>query len=349
MRMPGRNRVHGRAAVSAGIAPGRGADQELFGDRFEIGAEMHRALVDEDGLLGRLDADIAVHRLVRELRLVRTDDHPDIADPQGCRRSHIHVAAAIIGTGRDEFSVGQVFDDECLLIRRVARNARFAAERQRDGRADAGGMRGLGGGGIEDHADRGALCVVADQRAQHARGVGIAAGAGIVLGVGDDDRLVRARRQFHGVAHALVGREDAAVEIVFVALDQRGDVVRSGVGVGLRPAIGEHARSAMGKIRRRKARREGQRRHRVALQRRQLLIDASGGLVVGALPADRNQERQLPERFRKALLRAQAAARDVLPRRGRCRPCRHADRCGRRSVRRHVRPFRASHWRAGRG
>src|ERR1700738_1491199 len=54
-----------------GHRAGRGADQELFGDRFEVGAEMHRALVNEDRLFGRLDPDIAVHRLIRELRLVR--------------------------------------------------------------------------------------------------------------------------------------------------------------------------------------------------------------------------------------------------------------------------------------
>ena len=140
----------------------------------------------------------------------------------------------------DKFSTTKV-----SLIRRVARNAGLAAERERDGCANASGVRGLRGGRIVDHADRGAGGVVADQRAQHARGVGIAAGAGIVLGVGDDDRLARACRQLHRVAHALVGRVDAAVEIVFVALDQRGDVVRRRVGIGLRPAIGEHARPAI--------------------------------------------------------------------------------------------------------
>ena len=104
---------------------------------------MHRALVDEDRLFGRLDADIAIHRLVGELRLVRGDDDADVADAQAGRRAHVHVAAAIIGAGRDEVSVGQFFDDEGLLVGRVARNAGLAAERQRDACADAGCMRGL--------------------------------------------------------------------------------------------------------------------------------------------------------------------------------------------------------------
>ena len=51
---------------------------------------------------------------------------------------HVHVAAAVIGAGRDELSVGQFLDDEGFLVRRVARNAGLAAERQRHGGADAG-------------------------------------------------------------------------------------------------------------------------------------------------------------------------------------------------------------------
>src|ERR1700730_2249184 len=53
----------------------RGADQKRLGDRFEIGAKMHRALVDEDGLFGRLDADIAIHRLIGEMRLGWASHH----------------------------------------------------------------------------------------------------------------------------------------------------------------------------------------------------------------------------------------------------------------------------------
>src|SRR5580692_5164816 len=37
------------------------ADQQLFGDRLKIGAEVHGALVHENGLFGWLDPDIAKH------------------------------------------------------------------------------------------------------------------------------------------------------------------------------------------------------------------------------------------------------------------------------------------------
>src|SRR5258708_38227488 len=66
---PGQRRWVGRHRA------GRGADQQLFSDRLEIGAEMHRALIDENGLFGRLGTDIAVPRLIGELRLVRTHGH----------------------------------------------------------------------------------------------------------------------------------------------------------------------------------------------------------------------------------------------------------------------------------
>src|SRR5207237_8833389 len=83
VRFEGGARTESRPWQVSGIGrhrAGCGADQKLLCDRLEIGAEMHRALVDEDGLLGWFDADIAIHRLIRELRLVRTHDHAHIAD-----------------------------------------------------------------------------------------------------------------------------------------------------------------------------------------------------------------------------------------------------------------------------
>ncbi|OIQ71875.1 hypothetical protein GALL_465060 [mine drainage metagenome] len=104
-------------------------------------------------------------------------------------------------------------------------------------------------------------------------------------------------RELHRVTHARVRAVDSAVKVVLMTFDQSGKLVRRGIGIGLRLAIGEHARSAVIKIGRRKSRAERQRRHRLALQRRQFLVDAFGRLIAGALPADRNQERQLPERL----------------------------------------------------
>src|SRR5437762_14326175 len=94
---------------------------------------------------------------------------------------------------------------------------------------------------IVDHAGCGAGRLVAYQRSQHARGVGIAASAGIVLGVGAADRLTSRFPQLHREAHAVTGRIDAAAEIALAALDETCALAGRSVGAALPPAIGHHA------------------------------------------------------------------------------------------------------------
>ena len=80
-----------------------------------------------------------------------------------------------------------------------------------------------------------------------------------------------------------------------MAFDEPCDGIGGAVRIRLRLAIGEYGSAATGKIRGGEARRKRQRRHGLALERGELLVDALGGLIVGALPTDRNQEGQLPE------------------------------------------------------
>ena len=196
----------------------------------------------------------------------------------------------------------------------------------------------LADSGIVDHAGRGTLGLVAHQRPQHAGRVGIAAGAGIVLGVGDDDRLAS---------------RPSTVPSQAARLRRANRSCRRNRPRGLR----RFWRSCRPPRRHRPA--SCHRRTRSARSRRNrrpespgakdsvgtvslcsaasFSIDAFGRLVVGALPADRDQERQLPERLCEALLRLQQQREMSARRRGRCRPCRHADRCDRRSARRHAR------------
>ena len=105
--------------------------------------------------------------------------------------------------------------------------------------------------------------------------------------------------------HALVGRIDLAVEIVLVTGHERGHRIRCRIGISLGAAIGEHRRRAVRKIGGRKPRCKRQRRHRLALQRRELVVDAFGRLIERALPRDRNKKRQLPERLGELLTAAQ--------------------------------------------
>ncbi len=160
-----------------------------------------------------------------------------------------------------------------------------------------GGTRGFR---IDDDPDGGFFCAVFQQCAQHAGGVGIAAGAGIVLGVGDDDRSGRGRGQRHGVNNAFVRREDSPVECALLIGDQLANGVGSLVRIVLGLAIGDDHRAAVREVRRRKSGRERQGGDRLRLEPGEMGIDAPARLDTGTLPADRNQERQLPERLGEA-------------------------------------------------
>src|SRR5690606_12494461 len=82
------------------------ADQNGLRDRLEVGTEMHRALVDEDGLVARFYSDEAIHGLIGHLRLVGRDDDLDAASGKAGRRAKVQVRAAVIGAGGMELAGG---------------------------------------------------------------------------------------------------------------------------------------------------------------------------------------------------------------------------------------------------
>ena len=84
-------------------------------------------------------------------------------------------------------------------------------------------MRCLGHFGIVQDGQHGALCAAAQQRLEHAHGIGIAAGAGIVLGVGDDERARIAIR--HGKLYRLVGAEKLFREVALGGFDFIGQTI----------------------------------------------------------------------------------------------------------------------------
>ena len=140
-------------------------------------------------------------------------------------------------------------------------------------------MRSLCRLAVDDQADGGASRIVRDQRAQHARRVGIAAGAGIVLRVGDDDGARGARlRDGHGALHALIRRQHLAREGHLLVGDHRREMVRGMVGLRLAAAIGDDGGAAIGEIGCREAGQERQRRYRLAFHRGKLGIEAAARL-----------------------------------------------------------------------
>jgi len=190
---------------------------------------------------------------------------------KACRQAEIHLAAPKYGpgarNGRRKVARRQKSPRTAL-----AGNSGFAAERElmaalcpavcaASRTPDRRSRQSRPGGAVAGPAR--AAC----------RGVGIAAGAGIVLRVGNHDRLARARCQLHRVAHALRRRVNAAVEIAF-----RGSrSARRWCQPRRRHPFGCGHRRIRSRRNRgnppRGSRRERQRRHRVALQRRKLLVD----------------------------------------------------------------------------
>ena len=184
-------------------------------------------------------------------------------------------------------------------------------------------MRGQRRGRIDDQADGGIARAVANQRAQHAGGVGAAARAGIVLRVGDDDRARRIARHAHGGLHGLVGVMQRAAESGFGRQHRAFHFARGRVGLRLRGGVRPHGGQAFGKVRSGKTRGERQ-AGAAALNLRQALVQAARGLDVGGLPAQRNQIRQLAQG-------ATGARRAVQPRReqrGRALPVSAMSMCG---------------------
>ncbi len=104
---------------------------------------MHRALVDEDRLLGRLDPDETEHCLIGKLRLARSDNDPNITDAQTRRWTEIHLAAAEIWSRCDEAAVGQGLDNEVTIEWCIARYAGFSTQCERNRLALPRGMRSI--------------------------------------------------------------------------------------------------------------------------------------------------------------------------------------------------------------
>src|SRR5262245_12689523 len=74
---------------------GRGDDENLFGDRLEVRAEMNRALERENLLRARLDAEMTEDRLIRRLQFLFGDDDADTADAQQRHLAETRLDATI--------------------------------------------------------------------------------------------------------------------------------------------------------------------------------------------------------------------------------------------------------------
>ena len=196
---------------------------------------------------------------------------------------------------------------------------------------------------IDDQADGGIARAVANQRAQHAGGVGAAARAGIVLRVGDDDRARRIARHAHGGLHGLVGVMQRAAESGFAASTARSiSLAPPACACRRAPTAGRHSgKSAAGKP----VANDRLAPLRLDLRRRWYTRAARCRWTASTAESDTAAG---AGRYRRAARRA-AKPRAARPRVARSRPCRCADRCDSRPARRRGAASRGSCWHAGPG
>ncbi len=286
--MPCPRRRQGKSPGSASIGPG--ALQTM------ICAEVHGTLVHEDRFPRRLDAHEAVHLLVGELRLLAGNHDPHAPDAQTGGRAEVHPGAAIERTGAGELAIREALDGEAAVEGRVAGDTRLAADPDLQRAALAHRVRRAGGLGVCDEAEGSPLRTRRTKRAKHSRRIGIAAGARVVLGVGNHHRAVRAAGDGHRATHPFLGKAGVDLEGRLPGRDVLREALDGRFGRFTIRAVGEDDGAAFGKVRGRKARREGDGPDALALVARQLSVDARHGFEHRALRTERDEKRQAPHR-----------------------------------------------------
>ena len=92
------------------------------------------------------------------------------------------------------------------------------------------------------------LRALADQFGEQFGGVAVAAAAGVVLGVGEDDRAVGPLRQALRLGDGLGGGQGVLDEAAFLRVDEGQQGVGGGIGFGLGVGEGGDGRAAAGEI-----------------------------------------------------------------------------------------------------
>src|SRR5439155_10088513 len=109
-------------------------------DALEVGAEVHRALIDEDLHLFRFDAAYAIEIAVEHLRLAATHHDQHAVDAQAGHGPDVSEHAVHHRAFIAAHAIGQVHDLEACMERFVAGDTGDAAQGHLDERADAGAM-----------------------------------------------------------------------------------------------------------------------------------------------------------------------------------------------------------------
>ena len=263
----------------------------------EVGAEVVAALDHHDAHLLGVDAHHAQQFAVQQLLLAADHGDAHALDLQAGAGAQVDGQAAHHRPGQRAAAVA---DGQHLVApahRRVAGLAGVGrhggAQSDFDIGADAGFQRGAARRRVEQQA-QGDLAreaparALGQQRVQQAGGVAVAAGAGVVLGVGDDHRQRGRRRQRQGLRHGLARRADVHLPLRRFGR-QRIQAFDGRFGPRTMPP--DHGRAFV-EVAGREAHAEAQDGAEFAVQRVQFGVQVLRRLQPGALRVQRDQEGQ---------------------------------------------------------
>ncbi len=123
----------------------------------------------------------------RSLLPARRDDYAHLTSAQQSHRPQLEAASVIERTGADEPAVAESLDSEASDERSFTGKSGLRTQRQIQRRALTCFMGSSGALGIPDHTGQHSVDASSDERFQQRHRVGISAGAGIVLCVGEND------------------------------------------------------------------------------------------------------------------------------------------------------------------
>ena len=240
--------------------------------------------------------------------------------------------------GAGELAVAERFDRELAFERGRAGHARDLAEREprRAADPDLVGPRGRERIDQQSRAPRlRARCRM--QRVEQPGRIAVAAGARIVLRVGEHDRSPGLAAH-HRAPHRLVGLVQLEREVGLGVGDRAVEPARGRAHRRLVGAVAEHGHPALGDVRHREAGRERQRRAVLRFQRGERFVESLCRRHERALRRNAGEKVERAMALRERPAGAQRRIEQLRARARRSRPCRRAGRCDRRRGRRNAPP-----------
>jgi hypothetical protein len=190
-------------------------------------------------------------------------------------------------------AIAEALDDEASGERTLI-EAGGRAQRELDRRARLHPVCPSGRFRVDQQPHDGVAGAMAQQGCQQPRGIAVAAGAGIVLGVGQDDGAA-GRTDAHRVPDGIVRAQQVEHELRFGFVHGMAQLVDRGPGLHRTRTVADHRHPALVEVGHREPGREGQRDAGSRFDRGQQSEQPRPRFDERALRRDARQEVQLPQ------------------------------------------------------